>query len=116
MRLLIVDDEVDFRESLRDAFEDQGYEVAVAADGVEALEQLEESADVCVVILDLNMPRMTGGEVYAAMRANPRFASIPVIVATSDVRNAPTGVKTMTKPLHLGALMAEVAKHCSARA
>lgn len=115
MSLLIVDDEDDFRESLRDVFEDDGYDVAVAANGVEAMARLDDLAEVCLVILDLHMPRMTGGEVYEAMQANPRFARIPVIIATSDPTGAPAGVPTMTKPLKLDVLRAEAAKHCRHR-
>jgi CheY-like chemotaxis protein len=112
MTVLIVDDEADFRDSLRDAFEDVGYQVATAANGTDAMARLDELGRVCVVILDLVMPWMTGGEVYDAMRADPRFADIPVIVATSDATRAPPGVKTMLKPLDLGELLTEVAKHC----
>lgn len=115
MSLLIVDDEDNFRESLRDAFEDEGYEVAVAADGVEALDLLKERDDVRVVILDLMMPRMTGTELYEVMQADPRLAQIPVIVATSDASRAPKGVPVLTKPIRLEALRAAVLSACTDR-
>lgn len=110
--VLIVDDEADFRETLRDAFEDDGYEVATAANGLEALHQLRSLESVCVVILDLVMPQLTGAEVYAAMQADPRLAAIPVIIASSDTSRAPAGVKALQKPLDLRTLKAEVAKRC----
>lgn len=111
-RVLIVDDDEGFRETLRDAFEDAGYDVAVAADGVDAMRALTERSNVRIVILDLVMPRMSGREVYDAMQADPALASIPVIVATSDGTNAPAGARTLTKPLDLHRLLAEVARQC----
>lgn len=115
MSLLIVDDEDNFRESLRDAFEDEGYDVAVAADGVEALDVLKARDDVRVVILDLMMPRMTGAELYEVMQADPRLARIPVIVATSDASRAPKGVPVLTKPIRLETLRAAVLNACTDR-
>ncbi len=111
MTVLIVEDEIDFRDSLREAFEDDGYQVAVAADGLEALDQLVARDDVSVVILDLMLPRMTGSELYAAMQADPRLARIPVIVTTSDSSRAPAGLQVLTKPIRLEALRAAVSAH-----
>jgi CheY-like chemotaxis protein len=108
--VLIVDDELDFRESLRDAFEDEGYDVATAANGVDALRLLGALPSVSLVILDLVMPELGGVEVYCAMQEDPRLAEIPVIIATSNPSAAPSGAKVMTKPLQLRTLLAEVAR------
>lgn len=63
-RVLIVDDDPDWREFLRMALADLGYEAIEAADGEQALAALDrESVDV--VLLDLNMPGMRGEEVVA---------------------------------------------------
>ena len=113
MTVLIVDDEIDARDTLRDLFEDEGYAVDVAGNGREGLDQLATVADVRVVILDLHMPEMTGEEMLAAMRAEPRYAAIPVIIVTSDPRRAPSGVLTFTKPLRLDALLAAVTRLCA---
>jgi CheY-like chemotaxis protein len=110
-RILVVDDEVDIRESLRDALEDAGYEVLVAADGREALALLVQRP--CVVLLDLIMPVMSGGELYTAMKADSRYADIPVLVSTSDPSRAPPGVPIVRKPVvHLDRLIDRVAELC----
>lgn len=112
MTILIVDDERDIRDSLRDAFEDLGYAVEVAADGVEALARLSDMAAPAVVILDLIMPLTSGAEVWERMQASPRLASVPVIMITSDPSRAPSGVLTIRKPLNLRVLLHTVEKCC----
>jgi two-component system response regulator MprA len=107
--VLVVDDEPDIRDSLRDALEDEGYEVAVARNGKEALEALPALPSPFAVILDIIMPVMSGVEFYAAMRADPRFAGAPVLVSTSDPSRAPSGVLIMKKPIDLDRLLNAVA-------
>jgi len=58
--ILVVDDDQEIRETLRQALEDEGYEVYEAEDGAEALDILRESVLPFVVVLDLRMPRLTG--------------------------------------------------------
>ena len=115
MSILIVDDERDIRDSLRDAFEDAGYEVEVATDGAEALARLEKPAAPAVVILDLIMPFATGAEVWQQMQATPRLASVPVIMITADPLRAPSGVLTIKKPLDLKLLLRTVQSCCGPR-
>lgn len=109
--VLIVEDEIDLRESLRDVLEDEGYQVMVAGDGREAMAHLS-SLRPCVVILDLIMPIMTGNEVYDAMQADPTLATIPVIVATSDPSRSPSGVPIMKKPVNVTRLIELVHELC----
>jgi CheY-like chemotaxis protein len=115
MTLLIVDDETATRDTLQDVFEDEGYTVAVASDGREAMDLLPKLESVCLVILDLVMPRMTGEELVEAMRGDPRFASVPVLVITSDPSRAPAGLTTFRKPLKLDVLIETVGKYCAPR-
>jgi two-component system, sensor histidine kinase and response regulator len=112
MTILIVDDERDIRESLKDFFEDEGYTVSTACDGAEAMRMLNHGAPPCVVILDLLMPVLGGNEVYAKMQADPRLARVPVIVSTSDPASAPSGVLLMKKPINLDRLLGAVEQHC----
>ena len=112
MKVLIVDDETDIRDSLREVFEDEGYEVATAANGAEALQQLETQAPPCAVVLDLIMPLVGGVEVYEKMQKDARLARIPVIISTSDPSRAPSGVLIMKKPIDLNRLIGTVQKHC----
>lgn len=114
MTVFIVDDERDIRDSLRDAFEDVGYEVEVAANGVEALDKLERMDTPAVVILDLIMPFTSGNEVWERMQATSRLAAVPVIMITSDPGRAPSGVLTIRKPLNLKLLLHTVEKCCGA--
>ncbi|MFZ5833109.1 MAG: response regulator [Planctomycetota bacterium] len=60
-RLLITDDDASFRETLREAFQPQGYETLLAGDGEEAL-QIVRTREVHVVLLDMHMPKLTGLE------------------------------------------------------
>ena len=108
--VLIVDDEADIRDSLRDALEDEGYRVAVARNGKEALEVLATLAQPVAVILDIIMPVMSGTEFYTAIQANPRYAKMPVLISTSDASRAPAGVLLMKKPIDLERLLDAVAK------
>jgi two-component system, sensor histidine kinase and response regulator len=112
VRILIVDDEVDIRDSLREFFEDEGYTVATAANGAEALEQLVTGELPSVIILDLLMPVLDGNEMYERMQAEPRLARLPVIISTSDPRRAPSGVLTMKKPVSLLRLAGAVRQLC----
>ena len=107
--LLVVDDEPDIRESLRDALEDEGYRVAVARNGKEALEVLRTLEKPFAVILDIIMPVMSGAEFYAALQADPHFADTPVLISTSDASRAPSGVLIMKKPIDLERFLDAVA-------
>lgn len=114
MRVLVVDDERDIRESLQEFFADEGFIVDVAEDGAEALRQLTASKDQlpCVVVLDLAMPKMSGNEVYEFMQADSRLARVPVIISTSDPTRAPSGLLIMKKPIDLELLLGNVRGLC----
>jgi two-component system chemotaxis response regulator CheY len=60
------------------------YPLVHAYDGKEALERLAENGDVDLVLLDMNMPRMNGLELLKAMKADPRFQKIPVVLVTTE--------------------------------
>ena len=79
---LVVDDEEDARELLRRMLEAEGWSVATAADGREALSFLEDRTP-SLILLDLMMPEMDGFAVVEHLRADPDLARIPVIVVTA---------------------------------
>lgn len=108
--VLIVDDEVELLESLSEAFADEGYVVETAVNGKDALDKLPSMGRPCVMILDLLMPVMTGNELYARMKADPRFSDIPVIVSTSDPSRSPAGVPVMKKPVNLDLMFEAVGR------
>ena len=80
--VLIVDDDVVVRETLRAAVALEGYRFALAADGREALNKLAE-VQPDVVLLDVMMPGMDGFEVTRRIKNNPATILIPVILVTA---------------------------------
>lgn len=83
--VLIVDDEAPVRRVLAECLRKIGYAVSSASDGTEALQLLHTAQPPDLIVLDLMMPGMTGFEVLSALRANPDWASIPVVVLTATV-------------------------------
>jgi len=110
-RILIVDDEADIRDTLGDFFVDEGFAVATAQNGAQALEQLQGGELPSVIILDLLMPALSGAELYEKMQEDPRLATLPVIVTTSDPGRAPAGLLIMKKPINLERLLGVVKQY-----
>ena len=81
--VLIVDDDLDIRSTIADALEEEGYEVAVAANGREALEKLFEGARPNVILLDMMMPGTDGRAFRMEQLKHPSIASIPIVVFTA---------------------------------
>ena len=83
-KVLVVDDYADARANLREMLEELGQEVVEAADGQQAFDFLVEQPelDVRLILLDLDMPRMTGWELLKLLKSYVRFASIPVVVVS----------------------------------
>jgi signal transduction histidine kinase/CheY-like chemotaxis protein len=82
--VLIVDDNRDLRESVAHILTRNGYRVVEAGDGHDALELLRGEGRPCVVLLDLNMPRIDGRGFLAAVRADSRLAGVPVVLMSSE--------------------------------
>jgi CheY-like chemotaxis protein len=110
--ILVVDDDEDIRESLKDAFEDQGYLVRCAANGLEGLAALRQFGRPCAIVLDLIMPIMTGNEFYDAIQADPALVDIPVIISTSDPSRVPSGALLLKKPIDLQVMLKAVGSLC----
>jgi two-component system CheB/CheR fusion protein len=85
-RVLVVDDNLDAREALRFLLEDEGHDVATAADGPQALEQARSFVPE-IVLLDIGLPGMDGYEVARRLRSVPGCADA-VIVAVSGYGQA----------------------------
>jgi CheY-like chemotaxis protein len=77
--ILVVDDEKDIVEFLKQLLEDNGYEVTPAYDGLEAMELVRESKPD-LILLDLQMPEETGTGLYRKLQHKKEFKDIPVIV------------------------------------
>jgi len=80
--VLVVDDSITVRRVTQRLLKREGYRVALAGDGVQALERLREEAPV-VVLCDIEMPRMDGFEFVRQLRDQPRWADLPVVMITS---------------------------------
>jgi len=77
--VLVVDDEADVREFLKNLLEDQGYSVSQAEDGIRAME-MARAAKPDLVLLDLQMPEETGTGFYRKLHNSKELHDVPVIV------------------------------------
>ncbi|MFD5435262.1 response regulator transcription factor [Kitasatospora sp. NPDC127067] len=111
-RLLVVDDEPALRDALESSLAFEGYEVATATDGYEALESVERDRPD-LVLLDIMMPRMDG--LTAVRRMRSRGDTVPVLMLTARdaVGDRVTGLDVgaddyLAKPFELDELLARV--------
>lgn len=85
MKLLVVDDSLVMRRIIGSAAAIVGAECVEAGDGAQALARLEAAPDgFSLVCLDWNMPVMGGLEFLKALRADPRWAALPVLMITTE--------------------------------
>ena len=84
--ILVVDDDDGIREALADMLTDEGYQVALAADGMFALEWLRAHAPPAVILLDWMMPRCDGATFRKEQLADPALRDIPLVLLTADAR------------------------------
>jgi len=82
-RVLVVDDDVRNIFALTSVLESHGLEVIYAENGRAALEKLETTSGIAVVLMDVMMPEMDGYETMRHIRADSRFASLPIIAVTA---------------------------------
>jgi two-component system phosphate regulon response regulator PhoB len=85
--ILVVDDDPDICALLQFKLGSSGHRIRVEHDGEAALAALEDQ-DIDLVLLDWMMPRMGGLEVCLAMRADDRFAHVPVLMLTAKAQEA----------------------------
>ena len=83
--ILLVDDDPVGRALAKSVLEKNGFRISEASDGAAALERLDGSPDFALMVLDLEMPRMTGRDVLARVRASVHTAGLPVLVLTGMV-------------------------------
>jgi two-component system, cell cycle response regulator DivK len=79
--ILVIDDEKDVTEFLKDLLEDNGYNVARASNGMEAME-LVETSKPDLILLDLQMPEETGTGFYRKLHNRRELRDIPVIIVS----------------------------------
>ena len=116
--VMIVEDDVEARESLAAVLASEGYSVIMAEDGRVALDALRKApSTICMILLDLFMPVMNGWAFRDEQVRDPELADIPVVVITADAsaaqRMGKLGVAgAMTKPVDFDRLLALVNEYC----
>ncbi len=102
--VLVVDDDDDMVDTMREILADEGHVVLCAKDGHEAL-AVARDATPDLVLLDLNMPGMDGREFLAEIRAEPALAHLNVVVLSGAVDASDLPCEVVSKPLRLDTLI-----------
>jgi CheY-like chemotaxis protein len=115
--LLIVEDDEDTREALAVFLRHEGYEVATACGGAEALRQLRQGLAPGLIILDLNMPDKNGQQFRTEQVLDPRIEAIPVVTYTGDPDFYAASIRLgavacLRKPIEPDQLLEIVKQHC----
>ena len=115
MRILSIDDSKSIRHAVHKMVEVVGAEFFEAGDGIEGLEVLERIGTVDLILLDLEMPRMDGLSFLEAVKRDPRYRDIPVIMVSSIaqresmIRAIQEGAKQyLTKPFTSSELLTKI--------
>jgi len=113
-RILVVDDDADIQALTSTVLAGAGYEVTLASNGSEALRALHD-AGFDLMLLDINMPDMSGWETLRLLRADEAFADLPVVMFSvkGQVRDKvhamqEGAVDYITKPFVIDQLLARV--------
>ncbi len=113
-RVLVVDDEFDLLETVRAILEAEGYDVEVAANGRQALEQLVAGDPPDVLLVDVMMPILGGFELLEELDKIPAMRQVPVVMmsaAQAPARRRGIGWRAfLRKPFTLDALVGTVRK------
>ena len=114
--ILLVEDDIDLRDALRDGLTSLGHRVTTATDGEEAFQEMTVVLPD-VIVLDLMMPGMNGWQFRDWQRTQARLAKVPVVLL-SAVRNLEDEAKKLDvadyleKPITFPALVKAVEKFC----
>jgi len=110
-KILIVDDEPEIVEVLRRFLERKGYEVLIAMDGEIALQRTKQDLPD-LLILDLNLPKLSGEQVCREIRANELTKKIPIVMLTGKSSDADKVIgrvigadRYLTKPFEIDSLL-----------
>lgn len=122
--ILIIEDNAEIRETLREVFELEGYAVQLAENGQEGLMAATQAGDrPCMILLDLMMPVMDGWQFLQAIRARDceALARIPVVVVSGVADHSAVsylkdrfGCDVVRKPPDIDCLLALAHRYCSA--
>jgi CheY-like chemotaxis protein len=110
--VLVVEDDLDIRETMRDVLEGEGHRVLTARHGREALELLPALAPPRLVILDLVMPVMDGIEFLRELARRRADDVAVLVVSASSTVAPPPGTPVLRKPVQLETLLERVETLC----
>ena len=116
--ILLVEDDPDIREAIQDVLTEEGYAVAVADTGLQALDRLRSGEPLPdLILLDLMMPVMDGWQFRAEQRQHPDWDAIPVIVLsavgnTHEKADSIGALGCLRKPLDFDRLLQLVRQYC----
>lgn len=117
--VLVVEDDDEIRQTLRDVLESEGYDVITTANGKEALERLEEIEAPGLMVVDLMMPVMSGEQFLTAVRQREEYAGIPAVVLSAWPLDASKldgqAQDFVKKPVALDRLLDAVERYCVRR-
>ncbi len=108
--ILVVDDDPSIRALISLILQAHGYTSIEARDGEQALELLDRTPDVNLMLLDLRMPRMNGLELLAELRARAKLDSLPVVAFSGDGNAAREAIEAgaravLIKPIEASRLL-----------
>jgi len=116
VKILVVDDSAADRLMIEKMLSE--YDLLTASDGVEAMQRIDEHEEIQLIILDLNMPRMNGFEVLAALKADDRYKRVRTIILTNyeELEDESKGLELgavdyIRKPISINALKVRVNIH-----
>lgn len=111
--VVVIDDDLEIRETLSMMLKDEGYPVEAAYNGQEALDLLGNIDPPGLLLVDLTMPVMDGNTLMSVLDEHPKFSSIPVVILTAVPRNARPGpTKVLSKPVDFDVLLKMVGQYC----
>ena len=121
LRVLVVDDNEALRENMCELLESEGFEASAVSDGHAALGCLELEPRPDVILLDLMLPGLDGKQVAAAIRAEPRYAAIRIVIVTGlppgpQSRKAFQVDAFVAKPFGIAQLIETIRTVCGERA
>jgi CheY-like chemotaxis protein len=112
MGILLVEDDPDIRETVRDLLVDEGYQVQTAVNGREGIEVLSNRQKPCLILLDMMMPVLDGSGFLKELRER-QLHDVPVVVVSAIAhRSEPGTVGFIRKPVDLDALLSLVERYC----
>lgn len=117
--VLLVEDDDDIREIVREILREEDYLVMTAINGQDALSMLSKIDRPCLILLDLTMPVMNGAEFLTLLRTSPlhhALVTIPVVIQTAELNPSSSVTKyargLIKKPINMETLLDTVRQYC----